>query len=427
MAAICEIKRELYVPSPQRYMATTAVMQYIGTGLRREETRSNVSSSDWSDTVRKRYSDDNGRTWSDWKQLYKDKPEKKGFVQSGGPSRDGSGPYDPASGRLIKRVFQRIIKGDPRKAMHVLWRGERLFCDHGFYQLSADNGETWDRGRLLKYEDGPDFDPEDWGNPEYFRTNEMYIGETLIHSNGSVVLCTTVPVEYRDEEDEKVPVVFPNTYRDGCVAGVMCFVGSWDAGKKDYRWETSQRIFLPRRISTRGLVELNLSELKNGDILLIMRGSNAGLDPSECPGRKWMSVSGDGGMTWSAVTDLKYDTGEQFYSPATFAKTLRSSKTGKLYCFLNISEDPAVANGPRHPLLVAEIDEDNPAIKKDSVTVIDARDPEKDSEHLQMTNFGLLEDRETGKIELYMTHLGAKGPEPDTWEADTYRYMIDFY
>jgi hypothetical protein len=105
MAAICEIKRELYVPSPQRYMATTAVMQYIG-----------------------------------------------------------SGPYDPASGRLIKRVFQRIIKGDPRKAMHVLWRGERLFCDHGFYQLSADNGETWDRGRLLKYEDGPDFDPEDWGN-----------------------------------------------------------------------------------------------------------------------------------------------------------------------------------------------------------------------------------------------------------------------
>ena len=61
------------------------------------------------------------------------------------------------------------------------------------------------------------------------------------------------------------------------------------------------------------------------------------------------------------------------------------------------------------------------------MTVIDARDPEKDSEHLQLTNFGLLEDRETGKIELYMTHLGAKGPEPDTWEADTYRYMIDFY
>ncbi len=311
--------------------------------------------------------------------------------------------------------------------MHVLWEGERLFCDHGFYQLSTDNGKTWDRGRLFKYENGPDFDLEDWGNPEYFRTNEMYIGETLIHSNGSVVLCTTVPVEYRDEEDEKVPVVFPNTYRDGCVAGVMCFIGSWDAGKADYRWETSQRIFLPRRISTRGLVELNLSELKNGDILLIMRGSNAGLDPSECPGRKWMSVSGEGGMTWSSITDLKYDTGEQFYSPATFAKTLRSSKTGKLYCFLNISEGPAEANGPRHPLLVAEVDEDNPAIKKDSVTVIDARDPEKDSEHLQLTNFGLLEDRETGKVELYMTHLGVRGPEPDIWKANTYRYMIDFY
>ncbi len=186
--------------------------------------------------------------------------------------------------------------------MHVLWRGERLFCDHGFYQLSADNGKTWNDGHLLKYGDGPDFDPEDWGNPEYFRTNEMYIGETIIHSNGRVVLCATVPVEYRDEEDEKVPVVFPNTYRDGCVAGVMCFIGSWDAGKKDYCWETSQHIFLPRRISTRGLVELNLSELSNGDILLIMRGSNAGLDPSECPGRKWMSLSSDGG-DWVKLTE----------------------------------------------------------------------------------------------------------------------------
>jgi len=427
MGKICTIERELYVPSPRKYVTTKATMQYIGLGLRREETRANVSSSDWSDTLRRRVSDDNGRTWSEWELIYKEAPKQGEFTQSGGPSQGGTGPYDPVSGMLIKSVFQRIIRGDPKEAMRAIWEGRRLFSDHGFYQLSPDNGRTWDQGHLLKYEEGPDFDPEDWGNPEYLRRNEMYIGDVLVTSRGTVVISATVPVEYRDEEDEKVPVQFPNTYREGCVAGAMCFVGKWNEGRKDYDWRTSNRIFLPRRVSTRGLVELDLSELRNGTLLLIMRGSNAGLDPLECPGRrKWISVSEDGGLTWSPVRELRYDTGEQFYSPASFAKTLRSSKTGKLYCFLNISDTPPVGNSPRYPLVVAEVDEENVCLIKDTVTVIDTRDPERDSEHLQLSNFCLLEDRETKVVELYMTRLGARGPEPDLWTSDTYRYFIDF-
>ena len=56
----------------------------------------------------------------------------------------------------------------------------------------------------------------------------MYIGDLCIHSKGNVVIAATIPVPYPDEEDEKVPVVFPNTYREGCVAGAMCFVGNWN-------------------------------------------------------------------------------------------------------------------------------------------------------------------------------------------------------
>ena len=245
-------------------------------------------------------------------------------------------------------------------------------------------------------------------------------------SNGSVVISATVPVEYRDEEDEKTPVVFPTNYREGCVAGAMCFVGRWDADKQDYDWETSNQIFLPRHISTRGLVELSLSELKNGNLLLLMRGGNTGMDPAVCPGRKWMSLSKDGGKTWSPVTDLRYDTGEQFYSPASISRTLRSSKTGKLYYFLNITEGITAGNEHRYPLQVAQIDEESCTLIKDTVTVIEDRNPEKDSEYLQLSNFGLLEDRETNMVELTMTHLGAKGPEPDLWTSDTYKYFIDF-
>jgi hypothetical protein len=424
---ICTVEKYLNIPSPNPNTATTVRVQYIGRGLMRRERRANSSSSDWSDTHRKRYSHDNGRTWSSWEVIFDKAPEQNGFVQSGGPSQDGSGPLDPVSGMLIKPVFQRIIRGDPQEAMSTVWSGDRRFSDHGFYQLSADNGMSWDQGHLLKYEEGPDFDPEDWGDPTFFRTNEMYIGEICVHSNGTVIIAATVPVPYRDEEDEKVPVVFPNTYREGCVAGAMSFVGKWDPVLKDYNWRTSNRIFLPRKVSTRGLVELNLSELKDGRLLLIMRGSNVGLDSLECPGRKWISVSSDGGMTWSKVTDLRYDTGEQFYSPATMARTLRSSTTGKLYCFLNINEDPPVGNGPRYPLQVVEIDEENICLKKETVTVIDDRNLELDSRHLQLSNFGLLEDRTSQQIELYLTRIGERGGGTKVWDADTYRYVIRFF
>jgi hypothetical protein len=424
---ICTVEKHLLLPTPTPNTATTSTIQYIGEGLKRRERRANISSSDWTDTHRKRYSDDNGQTWSPWQIIYDKAPEQNGFVQSGGPTQDGSGPFDPISGMLVKPVFQRVIRGDPREAMSAVWSGDRRFSDHGFYQLSSDNGETWDQGHLLKYESGPDFDPEDWGNPDFFRSNEMYIGDICVHSNGTVIIAATVPVPYRDEEDEKAPIIFPNTYREGCVAGAMSFVGKWDPVLQDYNWHTSNSIFLPRKVSTRGLVELELSELKDGRLLLIMRGSNAGMDPMECPGRKWISVSKNGGLTWSKITDLRYDTGEQFYSPATFARTIRSKATGKLYCFLNINRYSPLGNGPRYPLQVAEIDEENVSLKKETVTIIDDCIPELDSANLQLSNFGLLEDRENHQVELTLTRIGERGGRKKVWDADTYRYILRFF
>lgn len=424
MAAICEVKKEVYVPSPQPRVATTVSMGYIGEGMRREEVRSLVRSSDWRDTVRRRTSEDNGRTWSDWELVYEEAPTQGEWTESGGARPGGTGPYDPVSGRLIKPVFQRLVKGDPRKAMSEIWSGNRLFCDHGFYQLSDDNGRTWGEARQLRYEEGPVFDPENWGDPEYFRANEMYIGSAAVLSNGSVVISATVPVPFRDEEDEKIASVFPNTYRDGCVAGAMCFVGRWNEARQDYDWTPSESMFVPRRASTRGLVELSISELVSGHLLLIMRGSNTGLDPVACPGRKWFSVSRDGGMTWRAVADLRYDTGEPFYSPASISRMIRSTKTGKLYWAGNIPDVPPDGNSPRYPLQIVEIDEELPAFKKETVTVIDDRDPERDSEHLQLSNFALLENRETQDMELYLTRLGENGGGPEIWTANAYKYTL---
>ena len=421
---VCEVKKEIYVSYPKPRMAPITHMSYIGRGLNREEIRSYMQSSDWSETIQRRVSENNGQTWSGWNPIPKETQSSGQFTQSGGATQSGSGPYDRVSGRLIKPVFQRIFEGVPQVALKEIWKGIRLFWDHGYYQLSADNGKTWGEAFQLKYEDGDDFNPADWGNKDFLWRNEMYIGNAVCLNNGSVIICATVPVPYLDSEDEKYPSIFPNNYRKGCVAGAMCFIGRWNAAKMNYDWKKSNQVFLPRQISSRGLVELDLCELKNGNLLMIMRGSNAGLDITKSPGRKWFSVSSDGGLTWSEVKDMRYDSGEQFYSPATIHKTIRSSKTGKLYWIGNINHIPPDGNSPRYPLQIVEVNENNPSFKKNTVTVIDDRDPERDSEFLQLSNFSLLEDRETMNIEIFLTRLGENGGGADIWTANSYKYTL---
>jgi hypothetical protein len=423
---LCRVKREVHVPYPGPRMAPITNMTYIGRGLKREETRSFMQSSDWAESTQRRVSENNGRKWSDWSPVPRETQSSGQFTQSGGASQGGSGPYDPVSGQLVKPVFQRIFKGVPQEALKAIWKGERLFWDHGYYQLSGDNGNTWSEAYQLKYEDGADFDQRNWGKEDFLWKNEMYIGNATVLKNGSVVICATVPVPYPDPEDMKYPSIFPNNYREGNVAGAMCFVGRWNREKKNYDWKKSNAIFLPRSVSSRGLVELNMAELTNGNILLIMRGSNAELDITKSPGRKWYSVSRDGGFTWDNIKDMRYDTGEQFYSPATIHQLIRSSKTGKLYWIGNINNIPSYANGPRYPLQIVEVDEKGPSFIKDTVTVIDDRDTSKDSEFLQLSNFALLEDREHGHMEIYLTRLGENGGGQDIWTANSYKYTLTF-
>lgn len=420
LGPVGRIKKEIRISCPQLNLAPTTNMYYVGRGFRREETLSFMQSSDWKLTSYSRNSGDNGNTWSPWSPIPEHKQVSGNYTQSGGASQRGTGEYDPESGRLIKPVFQRIFQGDPQVALKVIWSGERLFWDHGFYQLSGDNGNSWGEAHQLKYEEGPDFDPDDWNKQGWLQRNEMYIGNSIVLKSGSVIISSTVPVAFDDKEDEKFPSIFPNNYRKGCVAGAVCFIGNWDKVKQNYNWKKSNSIFLPRRMSSRGLVELDISELKNGNLLLIMRGSNT----KETPGRKWFSVSKDGGITWSEIKDMRYDTGERFYSPASIHKTIRSSKTGKLYWIGNISDTPPDGNYPRFPLYIVEVNEENPSFKKDTLTIIDTRDSGKDTDRVQLSNFALLENRETGNLEIYLTRLGEN---KITWSADACKYTIELF
>lgn len=417
MAAIAKVERQVYFWHSEERGAACVSVRYLGSGLRRQEMLCYERFSDWTEDHRVRTSEDNGRTWSDWKLQQKEWPEKGGFSKEEGPF---AWCYDPRSGKHVQFLFQRITIGKGNEAIQQFFQsGEQTFFDHNFWQVSNDDGLTWGEPHLLTYEEGPSFDPENWGNEEYLRANQMYGGYAAVAAREGTVVYPTceVPMEITDRgEKEKV-------------GGLLCFVGKWDAAAKTYQWAVSQPIYVPRRVSGRGLQEPVIAELADGRLMLVMRGSNIVFPPDpkvtvENGGHKWTSVSKDGGRTWSAVTDLRYDTGERFYSPGAFARLLRHSRTGKLYCFLNISPNPTHGNAPRYPLYIAEIDEAAAAIRKDTLTVIDDRDPDSDPEELQLSNFSVFENRETDEFELYLTRYDET---PVPFMANAYKYMITLF
>lgn len=101
---------------------------------------------------------------------------------------------------------------------------------------------------------------------------------------------------------------------------------------------------------------------------------------------------------------LGYDTGELFYSPATCSRFIRSSRNGILYWIGNIVPENPDGNGPRYPLVIAEVNEEKIALRKETVFTIDTRHPEE-THRVQLSNFHVYEDRMTGELVLHLARI----------------------
>jgi hypothetical protein len=199
--------------------------------------------------------------------------------------------------------------------------------------------------------------------------------------------------------------------------GSLCFIGRWDATARDCRWSAGSRVGISPDVSSRGLMEPDVVELKDSRVLVVWRGSNT----ARTPGRKWFALSSDGGRTLTAPLEWKYDDGSSFYSPSSFHRFLRHTGSRKLFWIGNICGAPPAGNGPRHPLVIAEVDEASGMLKRSTVTAIAVREPEQASS-VQFSNFSLLEDRESHAIELYLTHIG--GEAKNVFNADCWKYTL---
>lgn len=330
------------------------------------------------------YSPDNGRTWTPMKPT----PDfTKGPPR--GYRREPSPPWcDPVNGNILTLVDATDTPDlDPTISEPPILM-ETYYMR---YRVSVDGGRTYlfDEPIIQK----GDYTPEHPIEGVWIGKNAFFQGDLGMRPvklrNGNIL----VPAQ--------ASVLGPDgklTYPGGGYywLDTVVLIGTW---REDNRieWDVSERIKGDPNRTARGLYEGTLAEMPDGRVLLVMRGSNGGKkDRMFVWGSyKWYSVSSDGGKHWTRPRPWKYSDGSRFYSPASMSQLL-SHSNGRTYWIGNLSKENCRENHPRWPLVIGEVDPESLLLIKDSVIVIDTKQP--DEEDVNLSHFLAYEDRETHDI-----------------------------
>ena len=384
------LSRDLHLPAPDEDTALWCTVSYTDGALTREEILRTSGASDAYHDFQRRISRDNGRTWSALQPI----EDATRQLPGGGIVTYPCGhDFDPHLGIAYEKKMRRIWPG--LEIYTFEWGSHRHPCnDHVFID---ENGQG---EKLLRYEDGPDYDPENPFDPEFCATNRAYLGQGVAFSPDGVACFPMCCITGQG----------PDSHNTG---GLVLMRRDPSTGE----WSPSNRQYLSPEQSSFGVREPDVAVLQDGTLLVVLRGKNTDVTP----GHKWFSVSSDGGRTLSPVGEFRYHDGSQFYSPSSIHKFVRSSKNGKLYWLANITATAPDGMSPRYPLYIAEIDEAKIAVRKDSLVTVDDRGKDE-PEALQLSNFSVIDNRETQDIEIYLTRIG-EHPE-HFWQGAVYRYVF---
>ncbi|MCD6335304.1 MAG: exo-alpha-sialidase [Candidatus Latescibacteria bacterium] len=318
-------------------------------------------------------------------------PPEEGFCVSGGAQ------YLEPTGLKMERNYVTTCASDRTSA--------------AYRQGSDDNGKTFGPLKQL-VEGGPEFDATHYMKGVFDGKNSATMSSHLVLSSREILVAAYIfPI---DENGELYNLFGGYTFGD-----VGFILGTLTEDASDMTWETTQIIRIDPALSIRGFSEPTLARLQDGRILCICRGSG-GAKGDATPGGSWVTVSPDEGRSWSAVRRLEFDDGGMLFVPSSISHLLRHSN-GRLYWIANIVPAPPSGNGPRYPLVLVEINEDSLSVIRESMTLIDTKQ-EGEADSLQLSNFGVYEDRETGEIIVTAAHLFAK--DPDDWTAPCVKYSI---
>lgn len=399
------VSREMFLRSPGKGTAVSACAFYTqasGGAMVSVEGRS--SRSDTVDVVYLRHSTDYGHTWSE--------PTERKIREKGplGTWRlaPRAGYVDPKTGRYMEFWNEGVLPtDDPLEGLRQ-W--------NIFYSLQEPvpvHYHNLEEVRLELMQQGKEFNPRHPLPGVYTGKNCVMLGDVpsvpLTLKDGTILL--PVQITPLDAEGKLYNPGGGYTYTDVAVVH-----GRWKG--KSLQWRMAELIKGDPARSTRGMIEGTLATLNDGRLIVVMRGSNH--RKPQLPGYRWISYSQDGGWHWTPPAPWTYSSGESFYSPSSCSQLLRHSN-GKLYWLGNICRENPNNDLPRRPFYVGEVDQNTGLLIRDSLIVVDDRQP-GDDEILALSNFYAREDRETRQIALHMTRMFTF---KDGWVGDAYLYRID--
>ena len=427
-----EVKAYKYKDAREDCVSEWYGRRYLGReGLAMEETLTYQSISDFADARKRRVSEDGGKTWSDWEIAY---DSKAPIMTQGDHVMDPSFGYggtiwNPVHKHYVTIKNQYIWIGGYDNANYYLWQkgDNRYLASHAFIEV-ADENKQEKYSEMIRYQDGAEFDPDDWAKPEYaFRNYALAFTPQILDDSGDLFIAMEVPMRHCCEMlGRDILDYYPHD--PDYPNGMLIMRGIWDGEK--YNFTHGTPIVISDRFSSRGLSEACVAKLESGRIVVIMRGSNAKMpwkkqyfEPGT-PGFKWYSWSDDNGETFTECMPWRFDDGEIIYSSATFSRIFKDERTGKHYWIGNITDHKVKGNYPRFPLNIVEIDEKYGTAKKESLTVIDTR-REGEPETVQLSNFDLLFNRETEKLEIRLAKLGQFDNDKQLFKSEAWTYEID--
>ena len=391
---------------------TKIVREYIShEGLSLKQSILTQQESDYAAFGKYRISHDNGRTYGEWKEISIDDAHTfygDDELLDLADTQLACKVWNPVHKHYVSTYFTRYFINGHKEAYQAEWHGAsdgtKGFYDHQYIRIYRENEEKHFKQQFMCYEEGVDFDPNNPRNVDHLTKNQGYINRPIVLNNGDIMVVIGAKVEsgcrIAGLDVNKIFPSRPRMHRCAIMAR-----GKYNTKKEEYEFTLSEPVILSDTQSSRGIDEPMIAELENGRIILVMRGSNVvsgdwntRINPY-APSFKWWSYSDDGGKTFTTPMPWHFDNREVVYSSATICELVRSIKNGKLYWIGNFTSPNIYGNGPRFPLHICEIDEETGVLKHDTLTVIDTR-REGDSESVQLSNFHVLQDRETGNIEV---------------------------
>ncbi len=406
------------------------------------ETRLTMTETDYYNGAWTRVSSDNGRTWGDWVKQFSDEGgEHRNIIpgnefgdefDDGSDYSDGNAVYHEQSGCYVccGNSFYLV---DGRKGYYAYWeKGENTFRWHAYFSFKRPDGTVVKR--MFEFEEGgADYDPAKTRDPAFLDKNLAAVQHMRILPDGDLFFVLGLTVRLCC----KLAGTDVNTFFPSCPdlhMGMVMARGHWNADKQDFEFTYSNPVMISDVQSSRCFMEPQFTILENGRMLLVLRGSNAKEEgwntriSPYAPSFKWYSYSDDGGRTFSSAMPWHFDTREVVYSPATISAFFRSKKNGKLYWIGNIIDEPWKINGndPRYILQICQVDDTHGHLIKDTLTVIDTiREGQTD---VELSNFGLLENRETLDLELRLAKIDFNGQlqEQGYLYSEAWEYYISF-